>query len=456
MRLNRYFEFIESHWGTVRAVAGLLAWLIVILKIKQVFNHEAYTWAYTWPVLLNGVMAVSLAGVAALWPKFKPDRVLLGFCGVALLSIVVNDPPGWFESYQRWCLLVMMLCLLSPLVRCRSLDLFRGCMWRAVIVSLRAVVIVSFFLQYIPYEVAGAVRGAFSGPFAYPMMASPLAAFVAVDSAYRVVCRRLPRGYALLYCGLFAMALLEMVAAGSRCAILGAGCGAVVIFVCGYKSWKRILAVMSVVLVAGFVMLSVPTRTAGTVIRKNELAAKHNSVTASRDELWLARISEFKEKPVLGIGLGVSTHYSPTFDRSVDPEKGITRPTEPGSSWLSVLSNTGIIGLVLLLWFNVRLAVKAVKDVSAGNEGAVLLLALLVFYAVHGCFEGWMLYGGSLTFFIYWLLTSQISCFTNVGAFVDRNAGSSGRSMERPYKARKLTKGKEDRNEDIAYGSGVH
>lgn len=407
--IGRYLAYIECHRRQIGIAIIFVAWLIVVLNIKQVFNHEDYPWAYTWPPLLKGIMASALVSAVVLWPRLKFNLTIALFCLISFISVVINSSEGNNIPYYRWGLLVLMLSLLSPLIRNSFLCELRKRMWQAVIVCLRVLVIAVFILFYISYEAEGSsVRGAFKGPLAYAMMMGPLAAFVTVDSAYRVICRDLTRKMTALYCCLFVAASLEMIAAGSRSAMLAAVCGIIVIFVVRYRSWKRIVIVMSIAAVICSAMVLLQPRSVYAVNLKNRIARERGSVTLSRDRLWHIRLDEFKESPVIGIGF-----RTPDVDHSAGNNGFVLNPAEPGSSWLSVLSNTGIIGLVVLLGFNAGLTVRSVRKILSGNSQAVLLLSLLVFYAVHGFFEGWMLYGGSLTFFIYWLLTSRICNLKN-------------------------------------------
>lgn len=67
------------------------------------------------------------------------------------------------------------------------------------------------------------------------------------------------------------------------------------------------------------------------------------------------------------------------------------RREEPGSSWLSVLSNTGIVGFMLLVCWNAELLRVVRRRRKNGDINAVKYGALMLFFIVDGFFEGWVL-----------------------------------------------------------------
>ena len=74
----------------------------------------------------------------------------------------------------------------------------------------------------------------------------------------------------------------------------------------------------------------------------------------SRTELWENRISEFKSSPVCGVGFSAVSLASHDYN----PKTG---GLEPGSSWLAILSMTGILGLAFVLYFFIKLILLFAK-----------------------------------------------------------------------------------------------
>lgn len=83
------------------------------------------------------------------------------------------------------------------------------------------------------------------------------------------------------------------------------------------------------------------------------------SLTRSRDDLWDARMTEFKGFPIFGVGFAtVKPDYAKT--NKVNLETGTI---EPGSSWLFLLSSMGITGFLAFFY---SVSVFYVPDVPKG------------------------------------------------------------------------------------------
>ena len=134
------------------------------------------------------------------------------------------------------------------------------------------------------------------------------------------------------------------------------------------------------------------------VIQKNEANLAEGSFIASREDKWNARISEFESSPIIGIGFA-----------AVDPALdvvGLGGTIEPGSSWLAVLSMSGIIGGILFL--SVFLSgYKACRKMHTDKDA--LLSGLLTLFAVHMIAEGYVFAAGSFLCYLLWLVVG--CCF---------------------------------------------
>lgn len=100
----------------------------------------------------------------------------------------------------------------------------------------------------------------------------------------------------------------------------------------------------------------------------------------SRTKLWDARLEEFKSSPLWGIGFGVTGIG----------DKATSGRAETGSGWLTVLSQTGIIGFTLVILI-IKRAILPLKIIRNSPKIA-LYTSLLTFYAYiqylkHTCFS---------------------------------------------------------------------
>ena len=125
--------------------------------------------------------------------------------------------------------------------------------------------------------------------------------------------------------------------------------------------------------------------------------AQEASGHTSRDALWAVRAAEFDSSPIFGVGFAV---------HGVGSEQRIGR-YESGSSWFAVLSQTGIIGLavILTLWIRTLLCYRRIRY----DSEYILAYAFLIFFTLHSMFEGYMFQGGWYMCFICWLCVGIVN-----------------------------------------------
>lgn len=198
----------------------------------------------------------------------------------------------------------------------------------------------------------------------------------------------------IVYLGVLFISVMVTIWAGSRSAlaasVLGMGC---LVLLITEKIGK------SIQLLIGFgmaVMLLMPffEDNAQRMISKQDYQERIGRT--SRDELWNERIAEFQSSPLIGVGFGVF---------GVGEEKHGGR-TESGSGWLSVLSQTGIIGFILV----VLIMKRAIHPISTlrGNERLAFLTSLLAFLASLTVFEGYLFQSGWYLCLVTWLIVSVL------------------------------------------------
>lgn len=235
-----------------------------------------------------------------------------------------------------------------------------------LILQLAAVLlVVSAVMALTPYGIlAGRVRGVFANP-------NSLAVFVVLLLPLLMTHRR--------YRPLAALAVLLLLASGSRAGALAAGAQllvAVIVRYGGRSSGARLAAVLAV---AGFAGLAVSVLASSAV----DGTATPGSVGYvlrsgdSRSALWQTALSAWRERPLLGFGAGAY-------------------PFDTANSYLKLATDLGLIGYLAalpLLLLQARFFWTGSTRVTALTTGAV----------VGACFEGWMFVGGSAFFLLYWV-----------------------------------------------------
>lgn len=401
-------KLLVSRQEILTKILATMAIVIAILEVSRLSDFSTLLGLDSSPVTYSIVCLIS-ALVFMQSRFFRINTTLMLFCVACAISLIFNHPMVNYMSTLRFCLFFVMLVLLSPLVDSRSLRQFRGYLWRYTVLLCQLVVILSLVLYLVTLVANG--RGRLFMAVCNPITLSTVSAIVGVILSYRLIknygkCSIWGMMFDLV--SLFASILL-MIWAGSRSAVIGFTVAEIYILATCFR-YRKAARMVFIAIVASVALSSLMGgNVTFRVVKKFEIAQKHNSIIYSRKQLWLARIDEFRENPIVGVGFANVTRYSSLYDNEVvkfaDPDKNI----EPGSSWLNVLSTTGIVGFAILACFNIRLLRMVRRRRRAGDMDVVEYGALLLFFIAEGFFEGWMLYAGSFLFFIYWLLTSRIS-----------------------------------------------
>ncbi len=373
-----------------------------------------------------------------LCPKASFSATLILFVSLLALSNVQNDPAPHFQSWERLAFFIMMLALFSPLIDNTILKTLRQSLWSWFITIIKILMIVEFII-YIPWIIENyANNKGYLGFFGHHMLHAIISAIASTIFLWELVagkCANRILGIVLLL-----ISTVVLAASGSRCAVLGFMVAAIPLLWSLRKNRRIFLTACTTAFFLTAAIIVIPNPMTKTLRYKFGLGDKHNSLTFSRDKLWEARWNEFSENPFLGEGFCVDTHFSERFDK---PDKEGNYISEPGSAWLSLLANGGILSFGIFVWFNVSLLRKLFRrlhnDSSTSypssdrplptshfklrglprallrlqsfqcSQEPLLYLSLWLLLIIHGFFEGWILYAGSLTFVFYWLLTSQIT-----------------------------------------------
>lgn len=112
----------------------------------------------------------------------------------------------------------------------------------------------------------------------------------------------------------------------------------------------------------------------------------------SREELWSQRMAEFESSPLIGIGFAA---HGVGYDKQVGRN-------ESGGSYISVLAQAGIIGMIfiILIWAS---AIMLPKKVGR-NPDNTLIYVSFIFFSIHSIVEGYMFQPGWYLCLIVWMI----------------------------------------------------
>lgn len=375
----------------------LLAWLLAIAAIGTItgFIFFSLYWVY-----------FALCGVSLLYiisqgvTRFNVTYVCM-FISFGISALFAKE--DFFNPLGRYGLFLFISLLCSPCIVSPLAVVFRTLLFRNVLILSSILALGSFFcyfigINYMPLHLGRAdligdvtQAGMFGGLFVQSMILGPMSVLAALIffNSYQNESKK-------IYIMLFLLAAATTLLSASRGAVLSLAVPVVysLLFIRGGRERSKSKMIWLLV-VALVVSIPVMDRLASGLLAKQASNIEGGGTMSSREGLWNARLDEFQQSPVYGIGFC-------SIDRKYLPENSII--IEPGSSHLAVLSMTGILGMIpyiLVLLMSYRSVL--------GKNDAVAKFRLCAFLAImtHGFIEGYALSAGSVLFLYYWLIIGQ-------------------------------------------------
>lgn len=329
-------------------------------------------------------------------------NVYLLFIGAIWLSTLIN-----FAIDFRPLLFTVILIISAPFVTSMRWHLYKKKLLHNIYKGFACTVIVSLIAKAmgINYQVTMRLGSSmiqyggideFSGFAKFPMWNSAAAAVSMLYFAYlflknRTAETRVKVFYILMYLASLYVCLIS----ASRSAF---GLAALLSILLMKWFTPNIGRMTKYIVIFGCIgVLSFPffMESATRMIQKQEY--QEATGNTSRDGLWAQRKAEFLSSPIYGVGFAV---------QGVGEQRLIGRG-ESGSSWFSILAQTGLIGFVIavILWSKTFTKLKRI-DYDKEN---ILTYALFLFFTVHSVLEGYMFQGGWYMCVICWLTVGVIN-----------------------------------------------
>lgn len=300
---------------------------------------------------------------------------------------------GVFQAEQpssaalHWLGIVFLVLAVGPVIVSPVALAVRSAAWKLTLSGLTSLtaIFVVWYVLHLP-SFGGTVY--FTSFMNQSMLVGPIAGMGVVIAAARAIHGRSWRWGLLAVLG-----LVPLLATGSRVAALATGAAGCFFLVRRKPMLGGLMVLLCVFVVYGFITQGQSDQSGDSFT--GALASK--GIANSRADLWQSRIDEFKSSPVFGIGIAMGTGSG-----SVAEEGGAIR-VEPGSSYLAVLSMTGVVGAIA---FCSALGLLLFGYVSSQRQAGLdrdILNVVGIFLAVHGVAEGWILGFGSPLCFLFWL-----------------------------------------------------
>jgi len=202
---------------------------------------------------------------------------------------------------------------------------------------------------------------------------------------------------ALIFLPLIFLTLQTLVWGGSRSALgISIGASLLLVWLSNKNIGKTIIILGCFAALATIVTPVIMADSDKMQSKKGGMNFVDDDGKTSRSALWDARLKEFESSPIWGIGFGVT---------GIGQEAKSGR-AETGSGWLTALSQTGLLGLILVLLL-VKRAILPLKMLRKSPRMA-LYTSLLFFLCLHTLFEAYLFQSGWYLCFVLWLTISVL------------------------------------------------
>lgn len=334
----------------------------------------------------------------------KICRLLVWFYLAALISILIGNPDPVFRSYERLGLFVILTGAVFPLFSSYKLDRFR---FRLLNATLKVCLLISFisFICYflginymnIGYEYSSLdIAGAFGGITQHSMILAPMC-MISIIYLISLLLYGFIHKWSII--GLLLGSIVTLFITASRSAFLATLFGVSIAICLRYWKYKsKLFSKIFIIVILSAATYPLYSHFTSSLINKQETNVAKGGTFASRETKWDARITEFTQSPIFGIGFA-------SVDWSLEP--GTKNPegvVEPGSSWLAVISMTGIFGAIPFCILLIKTLVRLFKFTRKYEDfNSSILFSLIFGFIVHQFAEGYALAGGSFLCYLFWL-----------------------------------------------------
>lgn len=349
-------------------------------------------------IVIAGFVGFCLLG-ASLAGRFRVDPFCLLFLCVVPITIYLAEPRPLFRSWERFAIFALVFSVVSPFLTNGYFRTIRRTALIVVLLIASVLGILSFFayflgINYMVYDEENIydfvnLAGRFGGFTRHSMMLGPISGLGALATLYLFFSRR---QWLWLFPAIVCVATILFSA--SRSAFIAFLGGAFVLVFSFIRNLKHFAHILFVLLALLFVSGPFWQAAMSGIAQKQEYHQEEGEVFDSRTDKFECRINEFMSSPIWGVGFGA-------IDPRLKDNYGSNGTIEPGSSWLAVLSMTGLVGFSLVIMMFWRSLLSLWRQRSGFN---VLVLSCLVLFCIHMIAEGYVFASGNPMCFICWLL----------------------------------------------------
>jgi hypothetical protein len=334
---------------------------------------------------------------------FAKDNGKINIYGLYLLivcisSLVINEVLGVINpvlnSWFRLFLFINSFIIVGPLLINESINDFRKCLYKIALNSLLVLNMVSIFSVI-------AIRDFSFFEGYYGFMESSILLGTTTSFAMIICLARFfqnkNKKSKLFYFVLFFISVPVLLLTAARSAILSLSLALFISFIVNLKKSLPFLFFFGVLAIIFFNQIQV---FAGPLLDKME-KRESGDVTAGRGGINYDNFLDFKDNPIIGAGFYNIIHSS---NSKINPDGSL----EYSSGWLFVLSTTGLLGFIFLLYIFIK-TIKRLPGLKYLRDQEFISVVFMIYFFINMNFEGYIYSGGGLLFFILWLSFTSVS-----------------------------------------------
>ncbi len=314
------------------------------------------------------------------------------------IELLLSQPDARFHSWERMVAFALMMTTVSPLLQNEYARNFRIRALQLTVFIIVIASIASFFAYFLGINLMVRddvndyidLAGRFGGIFSHSMKLGPMASLAALFLLYKGFTTK--KKWLFVASALCACAVLFSASRGS---FVGLIVSTILLIYRYSKSKTQLVKIFATTLILLAATYPIWEGTLSGLEQKQANNLEKGGTLESRSLKWDGRISEFSSSPIWGVGFSSINPNGPDY---WDETTGVI---EPGSSWLAILSMTGIIGFILLMIVFKSSYIFAKKPVNNRN---IILYSFLIFFFIHLITEGYIFAAGSPICLIFWLV----------------------------------------------------
>lgn len=391
------FYYLRSHWKSLSFFIAVVFFLMDMVGLIGNIGYVVYD------------PAIIVLALYCIFNKERTSLIYILYLGVCFFSIILNDIPAFYSIEFRFLAFILVLSAFSPMVNGRRIALLRLRLLYFVTVLSTVLILANFII----FQMGGVSEKLMqiyhrTGVYFGTTASNEFATLGAISIMYIItfIVSFFKKLKIWEFCALLALlfcCISMMLIASSRTALIGTILS--IILVTGYASkdnFKRLsiaIAVLMVFFLLAFLVFSDSMR--GIIEYKQAGDISHVDV-GSRTSMWKTRLEEFRSSPLYGIGF--ATISNPT---KFSQAEGVI---EAGSGWLSVLSQTGILGGICIICMLIPNILFLWRN-KLRSYCFIWMVGLGAIFFVSPISEAYITSVGAVLCCLFWLTLSVIDSF---------------------------------------------